>query len=127
MKATKIKWQTNKPEDLLLLPDEVDLPAELFLKTSLTTDAVAKAFLETKFHFQAESFEIEEGHLSNDLDLLNRILEERRGNYGQYTTALELLDMGVKPYDMITRYGFDETVVKDAVEAEMASYPEELE
>ncbi len=139
MKATKIKWQINQPEDMLRLPGETNLPAEIFFKTvdpdaaiwkladAGTVYSATKSFLESKFRFPVASFEIEEGEVLNDLNLLNRILEEKRGNYGQYTTVLELLDMGVKPCDLITRYHFDESPVKDAVEAETASYPEELE
>lgn len=138
MKLTHIKWDIlpEKPEELLKLPREIDLPAELFFESVIKTNGLKESvydvtfeevihqYLIDKFKTDADSFEIEMGEVQHDKEALNRLIDDRIDMYGIRNTICYLLDIGYAPANIINDLRFDEEDVKAVVEEEIANYPE---
>lgn len=65
-------------------------------------------YLKAKYHFNPESFDIENGECAEILDTLNRVLDNEVDVYGAVHVIQSLLDTGVEPSTIINDLKFDE-------------------
>ena len=129
MKAINIVWklsETVTEKEKLILPKEVNIPAEIFFLPGADTSApLSEAvdtneygeysmndrvndYLKAKYHFNPESFDIENGECAEILDTLNRVLDNEVDVYGAVHVIQSLLDTGVEPSTIINDLKFDE-------------------
>ena len=129
MKAINIEWklsETVTEKEKLILPKEVNIPAEIFFLPGADTSAPlsesvdtneygeysmndrVEDYLRAKYHFNTISFSIEDGECSEILDTLNRVLDNEVDVYGAVHVIQSLLDAGVEPSTIINDFKFDE-------------------
>lgn len=129
MKATNIEWELSETvteKEKITLPKEVNIPAEIFFLPGADTSApLSEAvdtneygeysmndrvndYLRAKYHFNPESFDIENGECTEILDTLNRVLDNEVDVYGAVHVIQSLLDTDVEPSTIINDFKFDE-------------------
>ncbi len=129
MKAINIEWELSETvteKEKLILPKEVNIPAEIFflpradtsapLSESVDTNEYGEYsmndrvddYLRAKYHFNTVSFSIENGECTEILDTLNRVLDNEVDVYGAVHVIQSLLDTGVEPSTIINDFKFDE-------------------
>ena len=133
MKATNIKWDIlpENPDELLKLPKEANIPAEIFFDSVILTHGPAESvcdgtyeeiignYLTHRFNTKIESFDIEMGECTEIKDSFNRVMDDESDTYGIINRIQYLLDMGVETSTLINDLHYEVEDVKAAMEEDL--------